>query len=353
MDTLQFQAFRRWSDYSSEGVLAFDCTGRVTLINTWLWELLELRTQPATIDALLKHTSTAIPELEALLDCEAPTTQTTWGHLRISHHSPQQVTWQRIPLMEDDVSVGYILIIRDATTQGQVELTRQSFLSMLSHDLRTPLSTILGFAELLRNNRHVLTEEEQAEFLEHIIKNANQLSRYSQIALDVMYLEANLQNFEMESVALRRFVKHWLRDAAHRLSADQLIFHNGYAEEPVAEISPAALHRILYILVEFALAESPEHEHVTIRLEFDDTAAHVIIEHHAPELDVADIPNLFRLMHPRDLSEQSRPQLHRMQLYVASLLTERLRGRLIITEQGEQDFAFDLAMPVLTTQPVE
>ncbi|MCD4686885.1 MAG: hypothetical protein K8S97_13215 [Anaerolineae bacterium] len=312
MDTLQLQAFQRWSDYSNEGVLAFDCTGRITLINTWLWDLLRLRAQPATVDALLKHTGTAIPELEDLLACDPPMTQTAWGHLRISNHSPQQVIWQRIPLFEDETPVGYVLIFRDAATHGQVELTRQSFLSMLSHDLRTPLSTILGFAELLRNNRHMLTEEEQAEFLEHIIKNANQLSRYSQIALDVMYLEANLQNFEMESVALGRFVKHWLRDAAHRLSADQLLFHNGYSEEPVAEISPAALHRILYILVEFALAESPEHEHVTIRLEFDDTAAHVIVNHHAPELDVADIPNLFRLMHPRDLSEQSRPQLHSM-----------------------------------------
>ena len=121
----------------------------------------------------------------------------------------------------------------------------------------------------------------------------------------------------------------------------------------MALVSPAALHRILYILVEFALAESPDQAVVDIRLESDDTQVRVLIEHHAPALHAGDIPNLFRLMHPRDLSEQSRPQLHRMQLYVASLLAERLRGRLVLIEQEPQRFVFELAMPVLAAQPVE
>ncbi len=55
---------------------------------------------------------------------------------------------------------------------------------------------------------------------------------------------------------------------------------------------------------------------------------------------------LFQLMNPRDLSEAGRPVLHRMQLYVASLLAERQQGYLALRDQGEQQYQLDLAVPL-------
>lgn len=346
MNELHLLALQSWSNSSNEGLLIIDPVGSICLLNPRLQELLKLHTVPQTADGLLRQVGGMMPELRALLETTERAHYTEWGNLRIQQYPAQRVVWQLVPLVDGDDVAGSLIIFRDASPPGQIELAKQSFLSMISHDFRTPLSTILGFAELLYNHQGNLSQEEQAEFLQHIINNANDLSQYTQIALDIMYLEADLQNFEIESVFLNRLVKHWLSDALHRFPSDQIVYHNGAAEEPLTDVAPAALHRILYILVEFALAESPEDNPIDIRLEYDEEYAHVYIEHHAPHLSGEDAALLFRLMNPRDLSEASRPLLHRMQLYVASLLAERQRGFLTLINPHSEQYLLDLIMPL-------
>lgn len=64
-----------------------------------------------------------------------------------------------------------------------------------------------------------------------------------------------------------------------------------------------------------------------------------------------DAAVLFRLLHPRDLSEVGRPHLHRMQLYVASLLAERQDGYLTLRGQEDEYYELDLAVPIAADNP--
>jgi len=347
MDPVQQLALEAWLESSREGLLVASETGTVFLMNPRLKQLLQLKTVPKTVEQLLQQTRLASPELRAVLTSDEPITQKKWGTLRLQHHPARWISWEQMPLMQDGKMSGTVTVFREAVEQeGQVELAKQSFLSMISHDLRTPLSTILGFGELLYHNRKTLSDAEQEEFLGHIIKNANDLSRYTQIALDIMFLEANLQSFEMEPVYLDRFVKHWLSDAVHRFPAQRLEYLNGSADDPMARISSAALHKILTILTEFALAECPADDVITIRLSYDEANAHIVFKHKAPGLTESDVALLFQIMQPRDLSETGRPQMHRMQLYVARLLAERQQGNLSLRGQADFVYEIDLSLPL-------
>jgi K+-sensing histidine kinase KdpD len=353
MNPLQITALRAWCNASNEGLLVIDFSGTIILINAHLHQMLGLAKTPATVAELLEQTEAVTPELCALLALQENAEQAQWGNLAIRQFQQSRVSWKQFPLLENDMMVGSVTIFQDAAAHEQLELAKQSFLSMISHDLRTPLSTILGFAELLYHNRGNLSDEEQKEFLEHIIKNANDLTRYTQIAMDIMFLEANTQNFPTEPVQLERFVKHWLSDAFHRFPAERLMYHNGFPENKTTYIAPAALHKILYILVEFALAESSPEDQVSIQLNYEETLAHIVIQHKAPRLSAPDVTMLFQLMHVRDLSESGRPQLHRMQLYVASLLAQRQSGYLTLRGRDQNDYQIDLALPVSSINKLE
>ncbi len=69
-----------------------------------------------------------------------------------------------------------------------------------------------------------------------------------------------------------------------------------------------------------------------------------MLRHQAPHLTEEEAGRLFALMAPRDLSEERRPQLHRMQFYVASLLAERQDGSLVLRQRPDQSIELDLAM---------
>jgi hypothetical protein len=128
-----------------------------------------------------------------------------------------------------------------------------------------------------------------------------------------------------------------------------LTYNNGTVDGPMTNIAPAALHKILYILVEFALQESPPEKQIHIELRYDQLQAHVIIQHTAPHLSSGEVETLFKLLQPRDLSETGRPRLHRMQLYVASLLAERQQGNLTLRGRDDNQYQIDLALPLVVT----
>lgn len=337
-----------WGSCSSEGVLVFDDTGTIRFANARLSELLSTPNIPPTTLALLQVIEPAIPALRSVLHPAREGERLCWGHLVPQSGQAHRLAWQRLPLEDADIPGGTVIVFREDVSEGRLGLGRQSFLSTISHDLRTPLSAIVGFAELLRNNVGGLTEDEQREFLGHIVKNANDLTHYAQIALDIMYLEASPDHFELEDVFLARFVRHWLHDAAHRFPTHQVELLNGIGgeepQEPRARVSPAALHKILHILLEFALRESPGDGPIEIRLDQQGAEAHVVLRHQAPHLTEEEAGRLFALMAPRDLSEERRPQLHRMQLYVASLLAERQDGSLVLRQRPDQSIELDLAM---------
>lgn len=347
MKSLQALSLEAWASSSSEGVLVVQPNGVISLCNARLKALLFLDALPNHVDELLAMAGTSIPELALLLKTAIRSDQMHWGTLVIQRHPSERLTWQQIPLHDGGQLVGTLTVVREAAAQG-VDLTKQSFLSMVSHDLRTPLSTILGFAELLHNNRDTFSGDEQQEFLEHIIKNANELTRYTQIALDILFLEANVQALDLEAVPIDNSIRRWLTDTQHRQAPDRVVYQGRAENDPSVRLVPSALYRILTILVDFALAESPVDEPVTISLSTNTTQAHVTVRHKAPDLNEDDAVMLFQMMHPRDLSEMGRPKLHRMQLYVASLLAQRQQGYLALHVQPDRFYEMDLVLLLAT-----
>ncbi len=117
---------------------------------------------PTTL-ALLQVIEPAIPALRSVLR-PAREGETLLGAPGAPVRQAHRLAWQRVPLEDADIPVGTVIVFREDVTEGRLGLGRQSFLSTISHDLRTPLSAIVGFAELLRNNVGGLTEDEQREF---------------------------------------------------------------------------------------------------------------------------------------------------------------------------------------------
>lgn len=344
-DSLDALALHAWADTSSDGVIVVDLAGRIDLINVSAQEFLLTGCVPETVDDLFACVGAPIPSLIPMFSRDFSSETTRWGSMRVPRHPARLLTWHRVPLYRLGEVIGVLLVIKAPPNTSPIDRVNQSFLSVISHDLRTPLSAILGFAELLRNNKGTLTSDEQTEFLDHIIKNANELTQYTQIALDIMYLEANLQQFEIEPMVLSQFVGHWMSDACHRFPGGRLIYRDGVAYEPMTQISPSALHRILHILVEFALAESAPPDPVEICLCYSDLTARILIRHNAPHLQVSDAAALFQILTNRDLRHQGRPDLHRMQLYVASLLAERQSGSLTLHALGGDRYQIEVVLP--------
>ncbi|WP_374075726.1 response regulator [Bdellovibrio bacteriovorus] len=83
----------------------------------------------------------------------------------------------------------------------EANLAKSHFLANISHEIRTPLGAVLGFADIL--NQDKLSEEERREFLDAIRRNGELLSRLIDDLLDLSKIEAQRLDFERKEISIK------------------------------------------------------------------------------------------------------------------------------------------------------
>lgn len=102
---------------------------------------------------------------------------------------------------------GYVYILRDMTERKQAELAKQEFLAMISHEIRTPITSVAGMASLLLNTN--LTDE-QREFTEAIYTSGNTLHKIINDMLDLSKIESGKLELEEQPFELRKCINEAL-----------------------------------------------------------------------------------------------------------------------------------------------
>jgi PAS domain S-box-containing protein len=96
---------------------------------------------------------------------------------------------------------GYIYILRDMTERKQAELAKQEFLAMISHEIRTPITSVNGMASLLLKTD--LTAE-QRDYVKTIHMGGDTLLQIINDILDLSKIESRKLELEAEAFELRR-----------------------------------------------------------------------------------------------------------------------------------------------------
>nr|MDZ8060731.1 ATP-binding protein [Nostoc sp. EkiNYC01] len=102
---------------------------------------------------------------------------------------------------------GYVYILRDMTERKQAELAKQQFLAMISHEVRTPITSVTGMASLLLDSE--LTTE-QRDFVETIYISGNSLLKIINDFLDFSKIQSGNLELEAQPFVLRSCINQAL-----------------------------------------------------------------------------------------------------------------------------------------------
>jgi PAS domain S-box-containing protein len=117
---------------------------------------------------------------------------------------PQQVVELRARRLSADTP-GFILIARDITHETEIDRMKSEFIATAAHELRTPMASIKGFAELLSNDK--VPEQKRGEMLAIILRQANRMAELLNDLLDLARIEARSDlDFRYEQIDLRDLV---------------------------------------------------------------------------------------------------------------------------------------------------
>ncbi len=158
--------------------------------------------------------------------------------------------------------------LESARVKGEVEQLRSALLSSVSHDLRSPLSAMIGAADSLRALYQQLDSHDREELIDTILSESRRLDRYIQNLLDMTRLGHGTLKIERDWVSLGDIVGSVV-NRMKRYFPEVQVQHHLAPEIGLLYVHPALIEQALFNILENAARYSPAGEPVVIAAEQD------------------------------------------------------------------------------------
>jgi two-component system phosphate regulon sensor histidine kinase PhoR len=244
-----------------EAVLAIDGDERVLLANPGLRELFP---SPAPLEGrplleAVRH-SDVVDALRAAL-CEGAAQV---REVAIGPAAERRVRFHAAPFAQPSGRPGAVVVFHDVTELRRVEAIRRDFVANASHELKTPLTAIRGFAERLAGAEP--GDPRAAQSVEVILSNAKRLGALVDDLLELSRIEGGSVPLRLEAVDAAEIARRLLRELEPRLRAGELGAEVEASSDARAWADRRALEQVLANLLDNAIKYTPAGGHVGVRL---------------------------------------------------------------------------------------
>ncbi|MFL5924098.1 MAG: GAF domain-containing protein [Gaiellaceae bacterium] len=248
---------------------------------------------------------------------------------------------------------GRIFAFRDISAERVVEQMKSEFVSNVSRELRSPLTSIYGFAETLMRDDVLFGAEERATFLSYIASEAGRLTAIVDRLLAVARLDSGDLQVQLSPTDVGAVVSEVVAAARQSLAPDGLELALELPPEPLTvDADREKLRQIVMDLVENAVKYSPDGGMVRVRALRRDDSVEVSVEDEGIGIPQAEQTRIFAKFYRaegdgRDLASGGTG----LGLFIAKELLAAMRGRISVRSREGEGSTFSFSLP-LSAQPV-
>jgi signal transduction histidine kinase len=225
-------------------------------------------------------------------------------------------------------------------------LLKDQFITNIHHELRSPLTGVLGSLELLRESDMILNEEERTFFLHQAIYGCCELQRITDNILDAMQADSDVSSPWVRTFSLVSVVCDVVRSFD---MWDHSLFLDIFDEVEVLGDSQQ-VGQVMRNLLSNSLKYSPRNSSITVRVWKDDTYGYTCIKDTGPGIKADEIPLLFQKFSrlERDIAGPVRGI--GLGLYICKKFIENMGGRIWVESTGipGEGSSFCFCLPLKT-----
>ena len=240
---------------------------------------------------------------------------------------------------------GYLLL-RDMHREAETAEMRSQFVASVSHELKTPLTSIRAHAETLLLGR-AGSPETTSDYLQTIVSESERLTRLVDSVLDFSRIERGSKGYHLQDTRLEDVVQSAARAMDHPLS--QLGFTlsiSSDGSEPTLRADPEALTQAILNLLGNAMKYSGESRRIEIRIGTRDGEAFVDVVDHGIGIARDEQSRIFERFHRVQSAETSVIAGTGLGLPLALHVVEAHRGRIAVISKPGHGSTFSVRLPL-------
>ena len=187
--------------HMTEGIIAFDINGKIDLINPAAKMLLKISPEDYTFEDIFNKFKLDI-NMEKLIYLED---LTSMDQVIEVEDKTVKVLFAPFRNEENNKPEGIIAVIQDITESVKLDTMRKEFVADVSHELKTPITSIMGYTDTLLEGDY--DEETQREFLQVVSSEARRMAKLVTDLLDLSRIDNNRKNIKKVSFDLGALAK--------------------------------------------------------------------------------------------------------------------------------------------------
>lgn len=194
---------------------------------------------------------------------------------------------------------GSVILIYDVTEKMTAEKLRREFSANVSHELKTPLQSILGYAEIMKNG--LVKDEDKQRFLERIHAEAGNMIELIQNIMELSRLDENKTLDEFEDVDLLKLAQSVTLRLKHKAQTKGVTLNVSGSSACVCGVQ-SILSEVLYNLVDNSIKYNKDNGRIDVKVQDGSEEVTVSVSDTGIGIGAADRERVFERFYRADKS---------------------------------------------------
>lgn len=273
----------------------------------------------------------------------------------------KQVKMVSIPIRHEDGQDEILVVVTDLTDEAKLaenlkkvnlelmnmDKQKDEFLSVTSHELRTPMTTIKGYVDMILNGDAGEINNEIKQYLTEVYKSINRLTSLVNNILTVSKLQNKALQFDLKPIDVVKLISdnmpNW--NVLVGTKPIRLLFHQPQGAVPLALTDPDKVIEIMNNFITNAIKYTEKGD-VSIFIKNDQNFVYVSIQDTGIGIDESEVPRIFQRFYRVDNSRSRNQEGSGLGLYIAKDLVEKMHGRVFVHSKVNVGSTFSFSMPI-------
>jgi len=313
-----------------DGVIVLDQNGKTIMIN------------PAARLMLMKEDHKE-PE-NAAADCHE---YSDIEKVLLDNFGNSNLKAKSFPLRDNEgLLLGKIIVIHDVTHYMEVDRLKSEFVSHVSHELKTPLTSIKGYVDNLRDRIVGDLNERQEEYLERVGKNTDRLIRMIDDLLNISRIESGKMTLNFSNLIMSELIEEvsrGLRPLATQKKIEMSFMKSDGDDHVMADRDK--IEQAVINLVNNAILYTPPGGKVMIYMEHDQGYIKTCIRDTGVGIPTEEQPLIFDRFYRLEKDSILEPRGTGLGLYITRNVIEMHGGKIWVTSEVGKGSEFTFTLP--------
>ena len=314
------------------GIVLMDQTGKILIMNNQAEQILGISAR----QLIGKHYSSIKQQYELLQLIHEGFDSKTFIHEEITFYYPEErlLELNLVPITEGYQEYGgLLLVLQDVSAIRRLERMRSEFVANVSHELKTPIAAVKGFAETLPGGA-VKDEETTISFLQIIYDESERLNRLIGDILELSKIESRRARLILTPVEIYQFMADTIQLLDVSAKNKQLIISLDGPRELYIEADEDRLRQIFVNLLSNAISYTPEGGNINIKLEAPtEDVVRIAITDTGVGIPEKDLPRIFERFYRVDKARSRISGGTGLGLSIVKHLVDMHKGTISVTSE--------------------